>query len=301
MLLACVPNISLGPQDAGLEPVIDAVREATGPGCRLLDVHTDRDHRRTVLTLAGAPVPLLSVTITLGQALAENATLEGHEGVHPRIGLMDVVPFVTLAAPSGEAIRLGEAAMRRLGEAGVPTYAYARLARDASRRELAGIRRRLQGTELGNQPDLHPDAGPTSLHPSMGAVCVGVRDPLVAYNVLLETQDVEIGRQIASAIRARSGGLPGLQALAFPLASRGGRIQVSTNVTDTHRLGLEDVYERVAQEAGQHGTDVLAGELVGLAPRRCLPKDASRMGLEQGPVSLEEALRDAGLTLDEVP
>lgn len=297
MLLECVPNLSLGPQDEGLEPVLETVREASSPACRLLDVHTDADHRRTVLTLAGAPVPLLDVLEATREALAEHASLAGHEGVHPRVGLLDVVPFVALEADPVEAHRAAQAAERRLAAAGVPVYRYGGRADGPRRRPLAEIRRSLEGTSLGDEPPAAPDVGPAALHPRVGAACVGVRGLLVAYNVLLDTRELDVGRAIAAEVRARGGGMPGLQALAFPLASREGRIQISTNITDIDQLSIADVYDRVAREAAERGTEALEGELVGLAPSRVLPKNASEGGFESLPSSLEEVLDDAGLSV----
>lgn len=300
MLLASVPNVSLGPQDEALDDVLQAVRLASSPGCRLLDVHTDPDHRRTVLTLAGAPVPLLDVLETLTDALAEHASLAGHEGVHPRVGLLDVVPFVPLRARRPEAHRVAERVLDRLAARQVPVYGYAEMARRSETRELASIRRRLEDASPGGVAPLAPDAGPERLHPRLGAACVGVRDPLIAYNVVLDATDEAAGREIAARIRASSGGLPGVQALAFPLDSRGGRVQVSTNITDTRATTIADVHERVRREAAERGVSVLEGELVGLAPAQALPKKASEGGFESLPASLEDAVREAGFDLDEV-
>lgn len=298
MLLACVPNVSLGPQDEALDPVLAAVREEASPGCRLLDVHTDTDHRRTVLTFAGAPVPLLATMTRLADALAEHGSLAGHEGVHPRVGLLDVVPFVALRASRQEAHRTGHVFARRLAARGIPTYLYVEMVPGCTERDLADIRRRLAGVGLDEQVPLAPELGPRRLHAEMGASCVGVRGPLVAYNVLLDTDEEAVGDAIAGRIRASGGGLPGLQALAFPLASRGGRIQVSTNITDVARLGVADVYSAVRREAAKDDIEVLAGELVGLAPAEALPKKASEAGLESPPMSLEDALADAGFVTE---
>lgn len=300
MLLECVPNVSLGPQDEALDDVQRAVQEVASPGCRLLDVHTDRDHRRTVFTLAGAPVPLLGVLDELAGALEARVSLAGHEGVHPRVGVLDVVPFVPIGAPPAEVHRVAEAAVDRLAARGIPTYRYAQAARRASTRELAGIRRRLADDRPGEPTALAPDRGPAELHPTMGAACVGVRDPLVAYNVLLETGDEAAGRAIAGEIRASSGGLPGVQALGFPLASREDRVQVSTNITDVDAVTIADVYQAVQQAAGDRGIEAGAGELVGLAPARALPKKASDAGFQSLPASLEAMLREAGFDIDEV-
>lgn len=300
VLLACVPNVSLGPQDEALEPVLAAVREATSPGCRLLDTHTDRDHRRTVLTLAGAPVPLLDVMTRLAEALAGHGSLQGHEGVHPRVGLLDVVPFVALDGARGETHRLARAFADRMAAGEVPVYAYAGLTPGLHERDLVEVRRELADTRPGEQAPLAPDLGPERLHPAMGACCVGVREPLVAYNVLLDTDDPAVGEAIARSVRASSGGMPGVQALAFPLASREGRVQVSTNITAVEQASVDEVYERVRREASERGVAVVEGELVGLAPRQALPTKASVAGLTSPPMSLEDALADAGFPVDEV-
>lgn len=300
MLLACVPNVSLGPQDEALEPVLAAVRRATSPGCRLLDTHTDPDHRRTVLTLAGAPVPLLSVTTRLAEALAEHGSLRGHEGVHPRVGLLDVVPFVALDGARGEAHRVAGAFADRMAAREVPVYAYVGLTPGPHQRDLVEVRRALADTRPGEQAPLAPELGPERLHPAMGACCVGVREPLIAYNVLLDTDERAVGEAIARSVRASSGGMPGVQALAFPLPSREGRVQVSTNITAVDQASVDEVYERVRQEAGERDVAVLEGELVGLAPGRALPTEASVAGLESPPMSLEDALADAGFPLDGV-
>lgn len=295
MLLEAVPNISLGPQDEAINEVLSTVRLATSPGCCLLDVHTDPDHRRTVLTLAGAPVPLVEVLTHLTDALAKHGTLRGHDGVHPRVGLLDVLPFVNLEGPSSQAHRAAERIMARLAARGIPTYAYAHMAQRSRTRRLARIRSDVDGCSPGQPLPLAPDAGPPSLHETMGATCVGVRDPLVAYNVLLDTRDLDQGRSIAAELRGREGGLPGLQTLAFPLASRGDRIQVSTNLTDTDQLELADIYAAVERQADARGITTMEGELVGLAPSTVLPARPDRLGMEQLPPSLEEALEAAGL------
>lgn len=301
MLVEAVPNISLGPQDPELDEVLAEVRSATSPGLALLDVHTDRDHRRTVLTLAGAPVPLLRGLDRLTEALLGHASLADHAGVHPRIGMLDVVPFVGLKAPEFEVQRLADTAAGRLARRSIPVYRYARLARREKTLDLASIRSRLAQTRPGAKPPLPPDDGPGRLHDSMGAACVGVRGPLIAYNVVLNTTDLDTGAAIARQIRATDGGLSSVQALAFPLASRGDHVQISTNITDTRERTPSEVFRRVEEEAASRAIEVLEGELVGLAPSQALPKDPSEMGLESQPMSLEAALEDAGFYVEAVP
>lgn len=297
MLVETVPNVSLGPQDPALEDVLADIRAAQTPAAQLLDVHTDRDHRRTVLTIAGAPAPVLRLTTRLADALLDHASLAGHEGVHPRVGLLDVVPFVALDAPDGAVERVAEATVGRLAQRAIPVYRYARLARRAETRELASVRSSLHEVGLGENPSLTPDAGPSQLHEHAGASCVGVRAPLIAYNVVLDSGDLDVGRRIAAGIRESGGGLPGVQALAFALGSQGDRVQVSTNLTEPSETGTAEVFEHVRSEAREAGVEVVGGELVGLAPREAMPQNPSRMGLESTPASLEDRLAAAGFEL----
>lgn len=295
MLLEAVPNLSLGPEDPVLDVVLERVEAAQGPGVGLLDVHTDPDHARTVLTLAGAPVPLGRALAALVDAVEDEATLEGHQGVHPRVGLVDVVPLVRLdGAREADADRAARRVAGRLARAGVPSFFYARMATRPEHEALAGIRRRVEFTGGADPLDPAPDVGPPSFHERLGAACVGVRDPLVAYNVVLDTTDLDAGFAIARRLRPANGGLEGVQALAFPLASRGGRMQVSTNITDVDATTTGDVYTFVAEQARERGIDVLEGELVGLAPERALPASGPAMGLDERPQPLEAHLDERG-------
>lgn len=298
MLLEAVPNLSLGPDSPILDALIERLETEATPAWRLLDVHRDPDHNRSVLTLAGAPAPLVGALGSIVDDLAAEGSLAGHEGVHPRIGLIDVVPVVPLAgARWSDAERAARQVAVRLARAGVPVYGYGRLATRAEHEALAGIRRALEWDGGDDELPVEPDAGPGRFHERLGASCVGVRDLLIAYNVLLDTKDLEVGREIARALRPANGGLAGVQALAFLLATEGGRVQVSTNITDVDASTPADVYALVEARARELGVEVAGGELVGLAPERALPSDPARMGLEQRPASLEDRLEAAGFTL----
>jgi len=294
VLLEAVPNVSLGPQDEALEAVLDALEARASPGWALLDVHTDPDHHRTVLTMAGARAPLLEAHRTLVDALIEHASLAGHVGVHPRLGMLDVAPFVALDAKPQDTLDTARALADRLAAASIPAYGFGGLAQRPERRELATIRRENRTTRPGQRPPAPPDFGPESFHETMGAACVGQRGLLVAYNVLLDTTDLHAGNRIARQIRASNGGLPGVQALAFPLASREDRVQVSTNITDVGERTCADAYEAVTARARELDVPVLGGELVGLAPEAALPEDPQRMGLDERPASLEAVLAEHG-------
>ena len=260
--LESVPNVSEG-RDAS---VIAAIGKAFSASARLLDVHADADHHRSVFTLVGidgddALVESLVSGIARSRELVD---LRNHDGVHPRVGAADVVPLVPIRP---EDMERAQAAARSLGsrvaaELGLPVFLYG---------EVGGGRRpaffRRGGPETlqtrVDSGELAPDFGPTQLDPSAGAVLVGARAPLVAFNVDLATDDVEIARAIAAVVRESSGGFPGVQALGL---AHSGRAQVSMNLLDASRSALHEVVERVVEEARQRGVEVLRGELVGLLP-----------------------------------
>ena len=262
-----MPNVSEG-RDAG---AIAAIGEAFSTRARLLDIHSDSDHHRSVFTLAGIDGDdALVESLVAGIARArELVDLRHHEGVHPRVGAADVVPLVPIRSEDmgrarAAALALGE----RVGEdLGLPVFLYGEV---GPGRRPAFFRR--GGPEAlqarVDAGELTPDFGPPRLDPGAGAVLVGARAPLVAFNVDLATDDVEVARAIAATVRESSGGFPGVQALGLALAGRAqiGRTQVSMNILDTTRTALHEVVERVTEEARQRGVEVLRGELVGLMP-----------------------------------
>ena len=260
--LESVPNLSEG-RDAS---TLAALSEAMSGPARLLDVHSDPDHHRSVYTLVGSADELVdTLTAGVGRAV-QLIDLNRHEGAHPRVGAADVVPLVPLW-PEHEPAAV-EAALRlsdRLGELELPVFFYGRLTED--RREPAFFRR--GGTEeLQRRVDsgeLAPERGPRRLHPTAGAVLVGVRRPLIAFNVNLRAEGVEVAREIARLVRERDGGFPGVRALGLDLRSAG-LVQVSMNVTDWEAAALHEVVERIDAEARARGAEVVGSELVGLMP-----------------------------------
>jgi glutamate formiminotransferase len=260
--LESVPNLSEG-RDAS---TLAALREAMSRPARLLDVHTDPDHHRSVYTLVGSADQLVdTLTAGIGRAV-ELIDLNLHQGAHPRVGAADVVPLVPLRPEHEPAAR--ETALRladRLGELGLPVFFYGRLTED--RREPAFFRR--GGTEeLQRRVDsgeLEPDRGPKRLHPTAGAVLLGVRLPLIAFNVNLNAAGVEVAREIARLVRERDGGFPGVRALGLDLPSAG-LVQVSMNVTDWEAAALHEIVERIDAEARAREAEVVGSELVGLMP-----------------------------------
>lgn len=261
-MLEAVPNVSEG-RDAA---VIEEIGRAFASTAALLDVHTDLDHHRSVFTLAGDAEPLVqSLLEGISRTLAL-VDLRTHDGVHPRIGAVDVVPLVPLEPNEMEVAKTAALFVaERVGtEMAVPVFLYGEVGggrRPAFFRRggLEELRRRLDDGELD------PDTGPRRLDPRSGAILVGARSSLVAYNVDLATRDVHLARDVAAAVRESSGGLPGVQAIGLYLP-RSNRVQVSMNVLDLDRSPLHEVVARVTQEAAARGVEVAAGELVGLVP-----------------------------------
>ncbi|HSI97611.1 MAG TPA: glutamate formimidoyltransferase, partial [Gaiellaceae bacterium] len=265
-MLEAVPNVSEGRDRSA----IDAIGRAFSRSARLLDVHADPDHHRSVFTLVGGDDELVESLLAGTVRALELIDLRRHDGVHPRVGAVDVVPLVPIVpADMAAAKRAAVALARRMGEElGVPVFLYGEVGegrRPAFFRHggLEGLSRRLEAREL------EPAAGPRRVDPRSGAVLVGARRPLVAYNVELETDDLELARSIATVVRESGGGMAGVQAIGLCLP-RSGRIQVSMNVVDLDRAPLHEVVGRVTREAASRGVAVAGGELVGLVPERVL-------------------------------
>jgi glutamate formiminotransferase len=281
MLVECVPNFSEGRDAATIAALQAAVRAVAG--VRLLDTHSDPDHHRTVLTFAGPPAAVAEAAFQAVREAAARIDLRRHRGVHPRIGAADVVPFVPLRRASmAVCVALAEQVGARIGaELGLPVYLYGEAARRPERRALVNIRRgEYEGLRerIGRDPARAPDFGPATLGPA-GAVAVGARWPLVAFNVLLATEDLGVARAVARAVRASNGGLPGVQALGVP-CSRPGAVQVTMNLTDLRQTDLLTAFTAVREAAAAHGVAVLASELVGLAPAAAvLPAAAQPLAL----------------------
>jgi glutamate formiminotransferase / 5-formyltetrahydrofolate cyclo-ligase len=289
--LECVPNLSEGRRT---EVVARLAAAAAGPDVQLLDVSSDADHNRTVLTLAGEPDALIAGVLALYEAALRDIDLRHHQGVHPRVGAVDVVPFVPLdGTPMAVAVdaahRLGREVARRFD---LPVFLYEEAAALPHRRALATIR---SGGPQGlaarlSDSQWSPDYGPARLHPSAGATVIGARFFLIACNALLDTADVAVARAVAAALRESGGGLPAVRALGFYLPSRG-RAQVSMNLVDFRRTSLAVLLARVRQEAAARGARVTAGELVGLLPRQAA-LDVVRDALQLPDLALDRLLEE---------
>jgi glutamate formiminotransferase len=259
--LEAVPNFSEGRERA----TVDALARELGARARLLDVHADADHNRSVFTLVGSPEELVAALLAGIACAREQIDLRRHVGAHPRIGAADVVPVVPIRPGDMERARACALELaRRVGEElRLPVFLYAELApgrgpaffRRGGPDELA---RRLEARELA------PDFGPPQLHPSAGGVIVGARRPLVAFNVNLRGS-LEVAQAVAAVVRERGGGFPGVRALGLDLP-RAGLVQVSMNVEDYEAAALHEIVARVAAEAEARGAEVVGSELVGLMP-----------------------------------
>ncbi|HEY7003683.1 MAG TPA: glutamate formimidoyltransferase [Gaiellaceae bacterium] len=272
--LESVPNFSEGRE----ESVIADLEASLSQPARLLDVHTDWDHHRSVFTLVGTGEALVESLLAGIARAAERIDLRRHRGAHPRIGSADVVPLVPLRpedepAARNAALALAERAARELE---LPVFFYGRLTEQ--RREPAFFRRG-GPEELQRRMDageLAPDRGPTTLHPSAGGVLIGVRRPLIAFNVNLRGAEVDTAREIARLVRERDGGFPGVRALGLDLL-KAGLVQVSMNVTDWEAAALHDIVARIATEAEARGAEVAGSELVGLMPAGAAVEAAGQM------------------------
>jgi glutamate formiminotransferase len=299
-LIECVPNFSEGQR----ADVMDAIQgaAASARGAAVLDRHADAVHHRMVLTIAGPPGPVAEAAFRAVRRAAELIDLGEHRGVHPRIGAADVVPFVPLGSTSMDiCVELARRVGRRIAaELELPVYLYGEAAVQAKRRRLPDLRRGEYEHLLANiasDPSLAPEFGPRRVG-SGGAVVVGARPPLIAYNVTLATGDLAIARAIARAIRESTGGLPAVQARGFRTADPN-IVQVSTNLLDFRRTPLHVVFERIHREAQQSGIQVLESELVGLLPADALvglARHALRFGQLDAAAVLETRLLENALS-----
>ena len=269
-MLEAVPNVS----EARDVAIVGAIGEAFERHATLLDVHSDSDHHRSVYTLVGDEHGLVESLLAGIRVAVERIDLREHVGAHPRIGVADVVPLVPLEPSDlGRAVSAAHLLARRIGdELRLPVFLYGDAA--DGRRPIFFRRGGLEElTRRVNAAELVPDAGPNEVDPRSGGVLVGARHALIAYNLDLATEDLGVADAVAVAVRGSSGGMSGVQAIGLRLP-RSRRTQVSMNVIDVDEAPLHEVVERVRAEARARGTDVVAGELVGLIPERVV--DAAR-------------------------
>jgi glutamate formiminotransferase len=287
-LFECIPNISEGRRDDVVAAIIDAALRR-GPGVLLLDETSDRDHNRSVLTFLGDGAALVSAMEAMVGAALERIDLREHQGAHPRLGAVDVIPFVPIReATTADAVALAQELGRRIAAAyALPVFLYEDAATSETRRNLATIR---QGEFEGlaakmREPGWKSDFGPEAPHPSAGATVVGARAPLVAYNINLGTSDLTVADRIAKAIRHISGGYRFVKAMGVKLEARN-QVQVSINMTNFEKTPLHRVFETVKSEAERHGVPVVGSEIVGLVPQGALVAAATHyLRLEADPTN----------------
>lgn len=265
-LLECVPNFSEGRRPEVIDAIAGGVERVRGVSC--LDRTMDAVHNRAVLTLAGEPEALETAVLAAAGIARNLIDLNWHEGVHPRIGALDVCPFVPLMnTPMQVAVETAHRVASRLtGELQIPTYLYENAAEDEAHRDLADVRR------------LHD---PKHAHPTAGATAVGARFFLIAWNVEIAAGDVAVARHIARAIRASSGGMPCVKALGFRLADAS-RCQVSMNLVDYRVTPVRSVFDRITELTGADGVAPVASELIGLVPRDAIDAATARHILLSG-------------------
>ena len=281
-IIECVPNFSEGRNSENIETIVAPFRSKKG--VKLLDYQTDADHNRMVVTVVGEPDALkAAVTEAVGCAI-DVIDMRTHQGQHPRMGATDVVPFIPIKKVSmDEAVAFSKEVARETAEKySLPIYLYEKSASRPERQNLAHIRKgQFEAmAEKIKQPEWKPDFGPQKIHPSAGVTAMGARMPLVAYNVNLDSGNLEIADEIAKRVRHISGGLRYCKGIGIELKDRG-KVQVSMNMTDYTRTALYRVFELIKIEARRYGVNVIGSEIVGLVPMEALIDTAAYyLGLE---------------------
>jgi glutamate formiminotransferase len=270
-IVQCVPNVSEGRDLVKLDALLAPLRN--GVGYRLISAEPDKDYNRTVITLLGDPEAMFDDLTELFRVAIQAIDMNQHRGEHPRMGAVDVVPFIPIAGVTmDECVDYAKRLAERIGERlQIPVFLYAKAASKDNRIALPDIRKgEFEGMkEKIRLPEWTPDYGPSELHPTFGTVAIGARMPLVAYNIDLATSDEKIASAISKAIRQSSGGFQFVQAGPATLAERG-HVQVTMNILDFKKNPLYRIFETVAMEAKRYRIDVPAAEIIGLIPREAL-------------------------------
>ncbi len=282
-IVECVPNFSEGRRQEVVAAIADAGR--TVSGVAVLDVEMDPNHNRSVITFVGPPEAVKEAAFRMAAKAVELIDMNQHRGEHPRIGALDVLPFIPIRGVTmDDCVRLArETAKRIADELHVPVFLYEFAATRPDRKALPDLRKgEYEGLreEIETNAERAPDFGPRRLHPTAGACVVGARPPLIAYNVNLGTREVSIAKKIAKAVREKDGGLPAVRALGFELKDRG-LVQVSMNLVNYKSTSIEKAFDAVAEFAAKEGVPVVGSEIVGLVPEDALPPDpVKRLRLE---------------------
>ena len=268
VIIECVPNFSEGRRKDVVDKIVHSIRSV--PGIKVLDVEMDPDHNRSVVTFTGGKDNIQEAAFRGARAAAELIDLTKHKGQHPRMGALDVLPFVPISGASlDDCVDLANKVGARIArELKIPTYLYEAAAKRPERANLEVVRRgEFEGLReaIVKDDSRYPDYGPRMVHPTAGATAVGARMPLIAFNVNLRTADVTVAKDIAKKIRASSGGMPKVKALGFMLEHKG-MAQVSMNLTDYTVTPISKVFEEVKAEAEARGIEVAESEIIGLVP-----------------------------------
>ena len=274
-IIECVPNFSEGRKTETVERLMQAIESVAG--ATVLDMHLDADHNRSVITFVAPAEVVIEAAFRAVALAAELIDLRRHTGQHPRIGATDVLPFVPVRGVTmDECVALAHAAGARIWEElSIPVYFYERAALRPDRLNLEDVRRKgfEQLREEISTAERAPDIGEARLHESAGAIAIGARPFLIAFNINLRTDDLSIARQIARAVRARHGGLPFLKALGFALGTRG-LVQVSMNLVNYESTGMTAAYNAVRDESRRLGVEIAGTEIVGLVPQNAIDRSA---------------------------
>ena len=275
-LVECVPNFSEGRKTETVARLAQAISSV--PTACVLDTHIDPDHNRSVITFVAAPEMVVAAAFGAVKLAAELIDMRQHQGVHPRLGATDVLPFIPISGVTmDDCVELAHTAGERIArELSIPVFFYERAALKADRVNLEDVRRgalELLREQIAVKPERTPDLGPLMVHESAGAIAVGARPFLIAFNVNLKSRDVSLARAIARVVRARHGGLPFVKALGFELSTRG-LVQVSMNLVNYEITGMARAYDAVRDEAARVGVEVFSTEIVGLVPKKALDTEA---------------------------
>jgi glutamate formiminotransferase len=275
-IVECVPNFSEGRKRETIARLAKTI-ETVGSAC-VLDTHIDPDHNRSVITFVATAEMIVEAAVRAVTLASELIDMRHHTGQHPRLGATDVLPFVPVSGVTmDDCVRLAHQAGERIAsELSIPVFFYERAALKPGRVNLEDVRRgalELLREQIALEPSRAPDLGPLRVHDTAGAIAIGARPFLIAFNINLQSRELAIARQIARSVRARQGGLPFVKALGFELSSRG-LVQISMNLVNYEVSGIRRAYEAVRSEAERMGVKIASAEIVGLVPENALDQTA---------------------------
>ncbi len=291
-IIECVPNFSEGRDKEKIKAIVDAARTGKSSPAKnsggifrrvkILDIESDPDHNRMLTTIVGEPEMVFQAVWEMIKVATRLIDMEKHQGEHPRIGATDVVPFIPVSGVSmEECVALAKRLGKKIGqELKIPVFLYEAAATRPDRVNLADVRRgEYEGlkSEIQTNPERKPDFGPQKMHPTAGAMVVGARKFLIAYNVNLDTKDVQIAKDLAKIVREKDGGFPAIKALGFEIKDKQslllrnkGYVQVSMNLCDFEKTNMDKVFRKIKEEAGKRGVKVLGSEIYGMVPKKAL-------------------------------